>query len=171
MKKAVYAGTFDMPTKGHESVIDYAAGMVDELVVSIGINPVKHTMFSLDDRILMLKDIAEKHDNVKVGSFSVDEYLVNYAESIGAQFIVRGLRNITDFMNEQVMCEKNFIINPNVKTIFVITDHKYSNVASSTVKMMMGPFGWVDAVRDDIPDVMWPRFLRLVKEYSIVPVR
>lgn len=163
MKIAVYAGSFDMPTKGHESVIRYASTIVDELVVAVGVNPAKTTMFTLQERLDMLRTITNQFANVSCSSFSVDQYQVNFAEEIGAKFIVRGLRNILDFISEQTMAEKNAIINPRIKTIFVMPDHKFTNVSSSTVKMMIGPKGWKDVVEHDIPDVMWPLFLDLVK--------
>jgi pantetheine-phosphate adenylyltransferase len=140
-RKAVYAGTFDPPTCGHQWMIEQAARMFDTLVVAIGVNPDKRTMFSLDQRLEMLRSIAEPLPNVRVASF-VNQYLIDYAVSVGAGFIVRGIRNAGDFEYERAMRNINGDISRDVATVFLMPPREIAEVSSSVVKGLVGPRGW-----------------------------
>jgi pantetheine-phosphate adenylyltransferase len=158
---AVYAGTFDPFTDGHKHILTTAADLVDEVILAIGENPEKKTMFRLSDRLEMLADVAVAYPNVKVQHF-VNEYLVSYAQKIGAKYIIRGLRNPTDFTYEQTMYQINRSINPGIQTVFVMADAAYANISSSMVKGMIGPEGWRDVVVDYIPHEIRDRFFALL---------
>jgi len=162
--KAVYAGSFDPPTNGHEWMINKAALMFDELTVAIGLNPDKKSMFSLKDRIEMLNRIVSPEfmclPNVKVTSFE-GEYLVNYAKSIGAQYIVRGIRNASDYEYERGMRHINDDFtssNFSITSVFLMPPRCISEVSSSLVKGLIGPTGWREAISKYVPQSVYEKF-------------
>src|SRR3989344_2311309 len=118
MKKAVYAGSFDPLTNGHLWMIEAGANLFDELVVAIGINPDKKHAFSLEDRISMLKRSTRNFSNVKIDSFE-NKFLVNYASSVNAQYILRGIRTEGDYEYERGMRHVNSDLNPKIATTFL----------------------------------------------------
>jgi pantetheine-phosphate adenylyltransferase len=93
--------------------------------------------------------------------------LVNYAASIGAQYIIRGLRNVNDFTYEQTMMQENRKINPTIDTIFIIADREYADVSSSLVKGLIGPNGWEDVVKDHLPVAIQNRFFDLMAKKNL----
>ena len=96
MKKGVYAGSFDPPTNGHLWMIEQGAKLFGEVIVTIGINPDKKYTFSLNERVEMLRNITKKCQNITVDSFQ-SQFLVNYAESVQAGYILRGIRSESDY--------------------------------------------------------------------------
>jgi pantetheine-phosphate adenylyltransferase len=160
--KAVYAGTYDPFTNGHYHVLSQALPLFEEINLAIGINPAKKTMLSLADRQLLLADVAKTNPKIVVSAFE-NEYLVNYAQRIEAQYIIRGLRNTTDFEYELSLAQINQKINPRIRTVFFMADRAYADISSSTVKALIGPVGWEEQVRSYIPEVMWDRFIKLAK--------
>jgi pantetheine-phosphate adenylyltransferase/8-oxo-dGTP diphosphatase len=158
MKKAVYAGSFDPVTNGHLWVLQEGARLFDEVVFAVGVNPKKTPTFSLDDRLAMLRSISGACSNVTVDSFE-DQYLVNYARSIDAQYILRGLRNAQDFAEEKRMSIFNHDICPDIQTIPLITPQKTEIISSSAVKGLVGPKGWESAVRRYVPTIVYARLL------------
>jgi pantetheine-phosphate adenylyltransferase len=102
MKKAVYAGSFDPITNGHLWMIEQSISLFDEVVVAIGDNPDKKYTFSLEDRMAVLRESLETMGDVLVDSFE-NEFLVNYARSVGARYILRGIRDIGDYEFERGM--------------------------------------------------------------------
>lgn len=142
MKRGIYPGSFDPVTKGHMDVIERAAGLVDELVVSVLTNPHKTGgMFSVEERMDMLEHCTEHLSNVKIDSFS--GLLVDYAQVKNANVIVRGLRAVTDFEYEMQMAQINKNLLPDVETIFLVTNAEYSFLSSSSVRelaMFKGKF-------------------------------
>ena len=135
MKRAVYPGSFDPITSGHLDIIERAICLFDEVYVAVISNPEKQKpYFSLDDRISMLKEATAGIKNVKIDSF--DGLLVDYAKNIKASAIVRGLRAVSDFDYEFQMALTNRKMNPNIETVFLMTDYKYSYLSSSIVKQI-----------------------------------
>lgn len=132
MKIAVYPGSFDPITVGHVDIIDRAAKMFDLVYVAVIRNPAKAPAFSIDDRVGMLKAALSGRKKVKVDSF--DGLLVDYVDKVKATAIVRGLRAVSDFDYEFQMALTNRKMDPNVETIFLMTDYKYSYLSSSLVK-------------------------------------
>ena len=132
MKRAIYPGSFDPLTLGHLDIIERAAEIVDELVVGVLNNSAKNSLFSLEERVSMIKEITDSIPNVTVASF--DGLLVDYMKEIDATIIVRGLRAVTDFEYELQIAQSNHVQNPDVETIFLTTSLKYSYLSSTIVK-------------------------------------
>lgn len=132
MKKAIYPGSFDPLTLGHLDIIERSARIVDELVVGVLNNSAKNSLFSLDERVSMIKEMTDSMPNVTVTSFN--GLLVDYMKEIDATIIVRGLRAVTDFEYELQIAQTNHVENPEVETIFLTTSLQYSYLSSTIVK-------------------------------------
>jgi pantetheine-phosphate adenylyltransferase len=132
MKKAIYPGSFDPVTFGHIDIIERSSKIVDELVIGVLNNSAKNSLFSLDERVSMIKEMTKDLPNVTVGSF--DGLLVDYMREIGATIIVRGLRAVTDFEYELQIAQTNHVQSPEVETIFLTTNLQYSYLSSTIVK-------------------------------------
>lgn len=132
MKVAIYPGTFDPITYGHIDIIERALKIVDKLVIAVLVNGNKKPLFSVEERINMIKDSIINLKNVEVDSFN--GLLVDYAKMKNANIIVRGLRAVTDFEYELQLAQTNRQMNDNIDTVFLLTGLKYSYISSSTVK-------------------------------------
>jgi len=132
MRAAIYPGSFDPVTFGHIDVIERSSKLVDQLIVGVLNNNTKTPLFSVDERVNMLKEATKGLSNVEIISFS--GLLVDFAQSYNIHIIVRGLRAITDFEFELQMAQTNRIINPDIDTIFLTTNLKYAYLSSSNVK-------------------------------------
>lgn len=132
MKRAIYPGSFDPITFGHLDIIERSSKIVDELVIGVLHNSAKNSLFSLDERVSMIKETTKHLSNVKVGSF--DGLLVDYMKDIDASIIIRGLRAVTDFEYELQIAQTNHVQNEDIETIFLTTNLKYSYLSSTIVK-------------------------------------
>lgn len=132
MKRAIYPGTFDPVTYGHLDIIDRSSRIFDELIVGVLINNSKVPLFSVDERVNMIRESVKDRPGIKVVSF--EGLLTDLAKKIDADFIVRGLRAVTDFEYELQMTQTNSVIAPEIDTIFLTTSLKYSYLSSSTVR-------------------------------------
>jgi pantetheine-phosphate adenylyltransferase len=150
MKRAVYAGSFDPPTNGHMFMIQEGAALFDELVVAIGVNPDKKSTFSLDERLELLRQATRQWKNVRVDSFA-NKYLVKYAASVQARYVLRGIRNANDFEYEKGMRHMNQGFEPTVTTLFLVPPRDLAEISSSFVKGLVGPEGWHEIVQDLVP--------------------
>lgn len=130
---AVYAGSFDPPTLGHEDIVQRAAPLFDALYVGIGTNPSKPGFMSVDDRLELLRQSFADIPNVCVAQFS-GKLLVKFCDMCAARFIVRGVRNATDFEYEQSIAHANKTQNPDIETIVLMTKPSLSFVSSSAVR-------------------------------------
>jgi pantetheine-phosphate adenylyltransferase len=148
---AVYAGTFDPLTIGHLWMIEQGAALFDRLVVAIGINPEKRCMFSADDRLGMLRQSVGQFSNVEVSLFS-NQFLIAYAQSVNARFVLRGIRTESDYEYERVMRNINGDLDSEVTTVFLMPPRGIAEVSSSMVKGLMGPQGWETIVRGYLPE-------------------
>lgn len=135
MTTAIYAGTFDPITLGHEDIIQRAQTIFDDVIVAVGHNSAKKTLFSLERRIeLIAKSINRANTWGHVRVLPFDGMLVNFCKQHGANVIVRGLRAVTDFEYELGLAAVNRTQNDNIETIFFPTHHELSFISSSTVK-------------------------------------
>jgi pantetheine-phosphate adenylyltransferase len=168
MSTAVYAGTFDPPTKGHEYVIRslVKSGAFGRLYVAVGLNPDKKTAFPLETRLDMLRgmvfDIGGDPDYYRIRTFE-HSFLVHYAAEIGASTIVRGIRTPEDFVYEYRMRQINRDINPNIETFFIMPPRELAETSSSMVKSLVGPKDWEKEVRRYLPNAVYGRFVKHYK--------
>ena len=132
MKRAIYPGTFDPVTYGHIDVIRRSAKIVDELVIGVLVNNQKTPLFSPEERVEMLESVVKDIPNVRVVAFN--GLLIDFAEEQNANFVIRGLRAVTDFDYELQMAQTNRIIDPDIDTIFLTTSLEYAYLSSSTVR-------------------------------------
>lgn len=132
MIKAIYPGSFDPVTFGHQDIIARSSAIFDELIVGVLNNSSKNSLFSVDERVSMLKELTKDMKNVTIDSF--DGLLVDYMKESGATIIVRGLRAVTDFEYELQIAQTNHVEYPEVETIFLTTNLKYSYLSSSVVR-------------------------------------
>ena len=130
--KAVYPGTFDPVTNGHLDLIERGSALFDEITVAILKVPEKETLFTIKERVEMVKEAVKKFPNVHVESFQ--KLLVDYVESIGAKVIVRGLRAVSDFEYELQMAMMNRRLKGKIETIFMMPNEAYSYLSSKLVK-------------------------------------
>ncbi len=131
MRKAVCPGSFDPVTNGHLDIIVRAASLFDEVTVAVLINKTKSSMFTVDERIEMLRDVVAPYPNVKVDSFH--GLLVDYCQARDIAAIVKGLRAVSDFDYELQMAQMNHRL-AGVETLFVSTNPLYSYLSSSLLK-------------------------------------
>lgn len=132
MKKAIYPGSFDPLTLGHMDIIERSSRIVDELVVGVLNNSAKNSLFSIEERVSMIKEMTDSMPNVTVSSF--DGLLVDYMKEIDATIIVRGLRAVTDFEYELQIAQTNHVESPAVETVFLTSNLQYSYLSSSIVR-------------------------------------
>lgn len=134
MRRAVFPGTFDPITLGHLDIINRALPLFDEIIIAIGVNADKKTMFTLEERLKFIEDIFKDEEKVIVESYS--GLTAKYCIEKDAQFIVRGLRNTTDLNYEQPIAQTNYQMT-NVETIFLICSPEVSNISSTIVRDVM----------------------------------
>jgi len=133
----LYPGTFDPPTIGHIDIFGRAMKLVDELVIGVAVNESKKPLFSLDERVAMVKSECAKLNGPGLAEIRVlpmHGLLMKFAEACGAQIIVRGLRAVQDFEYEFQMTAMNEQLNPDIETVFLMADVRHQAVASRLVK-------------------------------------
>ena len=154
--KALYTGSFDPLTNGHFNIIERAAKLYDELTLGRIVNPSKKSMFSLDERVDMIREAVQSFENVKVDCFS--GLLADYVNENGFNVVVRGLRAAMDFEYEIQMAHMNArLFNETVETVFLMTDPKYSFISSSMMKEVHSLGGSIEGL---VPDEILKRMNR-----------
>ena len=151
MRVAVCPGSFDPVTNGHLDVFRRAATLADRVIVAVLVNKTKSSLFTVDERIDMLREVVADLPNVEVDSFS--GLLVDYCQERGVQAIVKGLRAVSDFDYELQMAQMNYRLGK-VETLFVSTNPLYSYLSSSLVKEVATHGGSVEGL---VPDVVRER--------------
>jgi pantetheine-phosphate adenylyltransferase len=129
---AVYAGSFDPVTLGHLDLIDRSAALFSHVVVGIGVHPSRNPLFSIDERLDLVKKVSSHLPNVKVESF--EGLLIEFCRKLGARVIVRGLRAATDFEYELQIAHANADLCPEIDTIFLPTRTKNGFISASLVR-------------------------------------
>lgn len=132
MLRAIYPGSFDPVTFGHLDIIERSSSLVDELIVGVLNNNAKSPLFSVEERVKMLKEVTENIPKVRVVPF--EGLLVDFAREMDARMIIRGLRATTDFEYELQMAQTNHKLAPKLETAFLTTGLAYSYLSSSIVK-------------------------------------
>ena len=143
MKTAVYPGSFDPVTLGHYDIIERTSKMADRVIIGVLNNQAKSPLFSAQERVNMLKEVTASLSNVEVQSF--DGLLIDFVRENHADVVVRGLRAITDFEYELQMAQTNRVIAPEIDTVFLTTNLRYSYLSSSIVKEIAAYQGDVSA--------------------------
>ena len=157
MKIAIYPGSFDPVTSGHLNIIRRASKIFDKLIVCVMVNAGKNPMFTLDERVDLIRRVTDDLPNVEVDGSN--ELLAEYARRKGGCVIVKGLRAGSDFENEFQMAMINHKINPDLDTMFLTAEHQYMYMSSSTVKEL-GSYN-VD-LSDFLPEQIIPDFKKRV---------
>ena len=153
MKIAIYPGSFDPITSGHLDIIQRSAAIFDRLIVCVMVNSSKQPMFSLEERVELIRRVIRDLPNVTVDHS--DQLLANYAREKGKCVIVKGLRAGSDFENEFQMALINRKINPDLDTMFLTSDHQFMYLSSSVVKEL----GRYDVeLSDFLPEAIIPDF-------------
>lgn len=162
MKNAIYPGSFDPVTIGHLNIIRRAAAIFNKLTVCVMVNAGKNPMFTLDERVELIRRVTSDLPNVEVDSSS--ELLAEYARKKGSSVIVKGLRAGSDFENEFQMAMINRKINPELDTMFLTAEHQYTYLSSSMVKEL-GSYH-VD-LADFLPQEIIPDFLERINNTQL----
>jgi pantetheine-phosphate adenylyltransferase len=151
MKTAVYPGSFDPITNGHMDIIKRASRIFDKLIVAVVRNPNKVSTFTVNERMEFIRKAVAELPNVEIDYF--EGLLVDFMKSRNAQVIIKGLRAISDFEYEFQMALMNRKLDPNIETMFMMTNYKYSYLSSSVVKEI-GRLG--GCIGELVPDVVLP---------------
>jgi pantetheine-phosphate adenylyltransferase len=147
-RTAVFTGTFDPLTLGHLDVIRRGMVLFDRLVVGIGINPNKQSLFTIEERVALAREVVAPFENVDVEAF--EGLTVHFVRRIGARIILRGLRTLSDMEYEFSMTLTNNRLDPEVETVFLMADGEYSHVSSGLIKQV-ALFGGCDALDKFVP--------------------
>ncbi len=158
MTKAIYPGSFDPVTLGHLDIIERSAAIMDKVIVGVLVNHAKSPLFSVEERVNMLRDVTSHLPNVEVKSFG--GLTIDFARENGAKTIIRGLRAITDFEYELQLSQTNRVMAPEIDTLFMTTSLNYSYLSSSMVKEIAMYGG-------DISAFLPPDVVKLVQEKMI----
>ena len=134
MKVAIYPGTFDPITKGHLDIIKRSCKFVDKLIIAVSENDKKKTLFSISERMEMIKSVIQDEGLLNIDADSFNDLLMNYANKKKATIIIRGLRAISDFEYEFQMTGMNYKLNPKIETVFLMSSDKYQLISSKLIR-------------------------------------
>jgi len=141
---AIYPGSFDPITHGHLDLVERGSRMFDRLIVSVLRNEAKQSLFSVEERMEMLREVVHVYPNVDVDSF--DGLLVDYASAHSATVLLRGIRAISDYEYELQMALMNRRLRPDIETIFMMANEAYSFISSRMVKEVFGLGGSISGL-------------------------
>ena len=160
---AVYTGSFDPITLGHVNVIDRCSRLVDRLVIGIGVNIDKESLFSTEERIELVRGATAHLDNVEVRAFT--GLAVQFVRECGARVMIRGVRSLSDMEQEFTMSLANRQLDAGVETVFLMAGEEYSHVSSSLIKQIarMGQGNVRKRLKDFLPEVMIDPVLERIK--------
>jgi len=132
MKIAVFPGSFDPITVGHIDLVRRAVPLFDKIIIAVGINSQKKYLYTLDQRLEWLNAVFAKDDSVEVDSY--EGLTAHYCDKIGANYLLRGLRNASDFDYEKTISQLNAIVGNGIETIFLISKPEFSHISSTIVR-------------------------------------
>ena len=132
MPTAVFPGSFDPITTGHVDLVRRALPLFDEIVVAVGVNTQKRCLYDLDTRMAWLREVFAAEEKVRIDSF--EKLTAHYCRRIGARFLLRGLRNASDFDYEKTISQLNHIVGEGLETMFLIAQPAYSHISSTIVR-------------------------------------
>jgi len=155
MKRVIYPGTFDPVTYGHIDVIERAIDLFDEVVVTVARNPSKSPLFTVSERLDMLRECLQSYDKVIIDSFS--GLIVDHAKAVGAVGIIRGLRAVSDFEYEFQMALMNRKLDENLRTIFLMPHEKFTYLNSTIVRNL-------SQFESDVSDFVPPAVVKKLNE-------
>jgi len=159
LRIALYPGSFDPITNGHLDVIKRSLSLFDKIIIAVNENPLKDFLFTAEERVEMIKRVLNDFPEIEVESFR--GLLVHYAKKKGARFIIRGLRAVSDFEYEFQMDLMNRKLYPQIETVYLMTDQRYSYLSSSVVKEIAKLGG---CTRDLVPDLVGKRLSEKFEE-------
>lgn len=133
-KKAIFPGTFDPFTIGHHSLVKRSLGLMDEIVIAIGINESKKSYFPLADRVAMIEALYKDDDRISVSTYN--SLTVDFAKEVGADFIVRGIRSVNDFEYEKTIADMNRNIS-GIETFILFTEPELTHISSTIVRELL----------------------------------
>lgn len=142
MKKALFPGSFDPFTVGHESIVNRSLGLFDEIVIGIGINSTKANLYTVEQRLQSIQNLYQNNPHIKVDFY--EGLTVNYCKKIGAQFILRGLRNSSDFGFERGIAQVNKSLEADIETIFMLCLPEHSAISSTIIRDIIRNGGKAD---------------------------
>lgn len=158
---AVFTGTFDPLTLGHLDVIGRGRLLFDRLIVGIGINPNKQSLFSVEERVAMAREVVAPFPNVEVEAF--EGLTVHFVRRIGARVILRGVRTLSDMEYEFSMSITNSRLDPSVETVFLMADGEYSHISSSLIRQV-ARFGQEAAISVFVPPAVVGPVMSKIRE-------
>lgn len=154
---ALYPGTFDPITNGHLDIIGRAVKLYDKLVIGVALNSAKGPLFTFEERVAMARELAESvAGGTEIEVLPFEGLLMHFAEEVGANSIIRGLRAVSDFEYEFQMVGMNQRLNPDIETVFLMADPRHQAIASRLVKEIARLGGRVDAF---VPPLVKDRLL------------
>lgn len=160
----LYPGTFDPITLGHVDIISRAVKLVDHLVIGVAINTGKGPLFSLEERVAMAEDEAAEAEKLGFATVSVQPFenlLMHFAEEVGAQVIIRGLRAVADFEYEFQMVGMNSKLNSDIELVFLMAEASHQAIASRLVKEIASLNGKIDAfTRPSVAEQLRAKFAK-----------
>lgn len=153
-KIALFPGSFDPITIGHHDIITRSAPLFDKLVIGVGVNSSKKPFFTLEERIEMINSLFADNDNIEVVPY--EGLTVNFCKSIGANYIVRGVRSGNDFEFEQAIAQMNRSMNPKLETLAMFCQPAYSAISSTIVREIIKHGG-------DVSQFVPPSIAKIIK--------
>lgn len=129
---AVFPGSFDPFTNGHKNIVERALPLFDTIIIAIGVNTIKHSLFTVDERIAQIKEVFTHNSAIQVVEYK--GLTIDFCKSVGAQCIIRGVRNSTDFEYENAIAQVNREISAGIETIMIPCDVSLSAISSTIVR-------------------------------------
>lgn len=148
-KIAIYPGSFDPFTRGHQNVIERGLKVFSKIIVAVANNTSKSTTFTVKERVNIIKGLFKNRPEIIVDSFQ--GLLVDYAGKMGTNVFLRGMRSVSDFEYELQMALANKTLNPNIETVFIVTDSEFSHISSSLIREIIVLGG---SVKNMVPDIV-----------------